>query len=41
VRSIVLKGSGFELLAGQVAALAAFGLGVMVLASLRFRKRLD
>jgi ABC-2 type transport system permease protein len=41
VRSIVLKGSGFQLLAGQVAALAVFGLGVMVLASLRFRKRLE
>jgi ABC-2 type transport system permease protein len=41
VRSIVLKGSGFSLLAGEVAALAAFGLGVMVVASVRFRKRLE
>ncbi len=41
VRSILLKGSDFALLAGEVAALAAFGLGVMVLASLRFRKRLE
>lgn len=41
VRSIVLKGSGFALLSGEVTALAAFGLGVMVLASVRFRKRLE
>lgn len=41
VRSILLKGSDFALLAGEVAALAAFGLGVMVLASVRFRKRLE
>ena len=41
VRSIVLKGSGFGLLAGEVAALALFGLGVLILASVRFQKRLE
>jgi hypothetical protein len=37
----VLKGSGFALLAGEVSALVAFGLGVVILASVRFRKRLE
>ncbi|MDD3826343.1 MAG: ABC transporter permease [Anaerolineae bacterium] len=41
VRSIILKGSGFALLAQEVITLAVFGLGVVVLASVRFRKRLE
>lgn len=41
VRSIILKGSGFALLAREVITLAIFGLGVVVLASARFRKRLE
>lgn len=41
VRSIVLKGVGLNVLAGEVAALAVFGVGVMVLAAARFQKRLE
>jgi ABC-2 type transport system permease protein len=41
VRSIILKGVGFQVLAGEVAALAVFGGAVVVLAALRFRKRLE
>jgi ABC-2 type transport system permease protein len=41
VRSIVLKGAGFEMLAGDVLALGLFGLAVLGLAAIRFRKRLD
>lgn len=41
VRSIILKGVGFEVLAGEVAALAAFGTAVVFLSAVRFRKRLD
>lgn len=41
VRSIVLKGVGLKVLAGEVAALAVFGVGVMVLAAARFQKRLE
>ena len=41
VRSIVLKGAGFEMLAGDVVALGLFGLAVLGLAAIRFRKRLD
>ena len=39
VRAIVLKGVGLQLLAGEVAALAVFG--VIVIAASRFRKRLE
>jgi ABC-2 type transport system permease protein len=41
VRSIVLKGVGYEALRGEVAALAAFGLVTLLLAAARFRKRLE
>jgi ABC-2 type transport system permease protein len=41
VRSIILKGVGFEVLAGEVAALALFGLVTVSLAAARFRKRLE
>lgn len=41
VRSIILKGVGFQVLTGEVAALAVFGGAVMLLAAARFRKRLD
>lgn len=41
LRAIVLKGVGLELLVGDVLALAAFGGGVLGLAALRFRKRLE
>ena len=41
VRSIILKGVGFQILAGEVASLAVFGAAVMILSSLRFRKRLE
>jgi ABC-2 type transport system permease protein len=41
VRSIILKGVGFQALAGEVAALAVFGAVVMLLAATRFRKRLE
>jgi ABC-2 type transport system permease protein len=41
VRAIILKGVGFEVLAGDVAALAVFGVVVLVVAALRFRKRLE
>jgi ABC-2 type transport system permease protein len=41
VRSIVLKGVGFETLAPEVTALIIFGTVVLVLAAARFRKRLE
>jgi len=41
VRSLLLKGVGFAALQNEIISLAAFGLVIMTLASLRFRKRLD
>jgi ABC-2 type transport system permease protein len=41
VRSVILKGVGFGALAGEVLALAIFGVVVLVLAAARFQKRLD
>ena len=41
VRSLLLKGVGFGALQTEIISLAAFGLVIMTLASLRFRKRLD
>ena len=41
LRSIVLKGVGFEALAGEVAALIAFGVVVVLLSAARFQKRLE
>ncbi len=40
IRGIILKGVGFSVLAEQVAALAVFGVTIMVVAAARFRKRL-
>lgn len=40
IRGIILKGVGLPVLAEQVVALAAFGVGIMVVAAARFRKRL-
>ncbi|NTV64231.1 MAG: ABC transporter permease [Oscillochloris sp.] len=41
VRGIVLKGVGIPALTPQIIALSIFGLALIVLASARFRKRLD
>jgi ABC-2 type transport system permease protein len=41
VRSLLLKGVGFAALRSEIISLAIFGLVIMTLASLRFRKRLD
>lgn len=41
IRGIILKGVGLPVLAEQVAALAVFGVGIMVVAAARFRKRLE
>ncbi|MBL8089419.1 MAG: ABC transporter permease [Anaerolineales bacterium] len=41
IRSLLLKGVGIEAIQGEVIALIIFGLVIMTLAALRFRKRLD
>jgi len=41
MRGIIVKGVGLEVLAGQVGALVVFGVVIMVVASTRFRKRLE
>ena len=41
LRGIFLKGSGIDVLWPEAAILAGFGLGIVTLAALRFRKRLD
>ena len=41
IRGVFLKGSGFSVLWPEMLILLAFGLSALVLASLRFRKRLD
>jgi ABC-2 type transport system permease protein len=41
VRSLLLKGVGFAALQTEIVSLAIFGVVIMTLASLRFRKRLD
>jgi len=41
IRSLLLKGSSAANLQVEIIALAIFGLGLMTIASLRFRKRLD
>ena len=40
-RGIILKGVGLDLLIGEVVALAVFGVAVLVLAAVRFRKSLE
>lgn len=41
IRSVLLKGTGAASLQDEILALAAFGLVLMTIAALRFRKRLD
>jgi ABC-2 type transport system permease protein len=41
IRSLLLKGVGIQALHMEILALVVFGFGLMALASLRFRKRLD
>jgi len=41
IRSLMLKGVGLAIVKQDVLALAIFGVAIMTLASLRFRKRLD
>jgi ABC-2 type transport system permease protein len=41
VRGLFLKGTGFEVLWPQMAILAVYGVSVLGLSALRFRKRLD
>jgi ABC-2 type transport system permease protein len=41
IRSLLLKGVGADALVPQIIALAIFGIVIMGLAALRFRKRLD
>ena len=41
VRAIFLRGSGIEVLWREAATLAVMGVGILTLAALRFRKRLD
>jgi ABC-2 type transport system permease protein len=41
VRGILLKGVGMRILYQEVAALAIFGVAIMLLAATRFRKRLE
>jgi ABC-2 type transport system permease protein len=41
IRSLLLKGVGIQSLQTEIIALMVFGVGLMTLASLRFRKRLD
>ena len=41
IRGVFLRGSGFAVLWPEALVLAVFGAGILTLASLRFRKRLD
>ncbi|GAB4466119.1 MAG: ABC transporter permease [Anaerolineales bacterium] len=41
IRSLLLKGVGLETIQGDVLAMTLFAVGIMTLAALRFRKRLD
>jgi ABC-2 type transport system permease protein len=41
IRSLLIKGVGIEAIRVEIIALAVFGVGIMTLAALRFRKRLD
>jgi len=41
IRGVFLRGSGIDILWPQAVALAGMGLGILTVASLRFRKRLD
>ena len=41
VRGLFLKGSGVDVLWPQMVALAVFGVTILSLSAMRFRKRLD
>ncbi|MBU0705312.1 MAG: ABC transporter permease, partial [Chloroflexi bacterium] len=41
IRGIILKGVGLQILLQEVVALIIFGVAIMLLASSRFRKRLE
>jgi len=41
IRSLMVKGVGIEAIRNEIIALAIFGVGIMTVAALRFRKRLD
>jgi ABC-2 type transport system permease protein len=41
IRSLLLKGVGFTALQSEIISLAVFGIVIMTLAAMRFRKRLD
>ena len=41
IRSLLIKGVGASALREEIVALLLFGLAIMTLATLRFRKRLD
>jgi len=41
IRALTIKGSGISALQNEIIALVLFGFGIMIFASLRFRKRLD
>jgi ABC-2 type transport system permease protein len=41
IRSLMIKGVGINALYNEIFALFIFGLGIMTIAALRFRKRLD
>jgi ABC-2 type transport system permease protein len=41
IRSLMIKGVGWQAIQGETLALAVFGLAIMTAAALRFRKRLD
>ncbi len=41
IRALLIKGVGAAAIQNEIIALTVFGLGIMVLAALRFRKRLD
>lgn len=41
IRSLMMKGVGIAALKNEIIALAVFGSGILLVASLRFRKRLD
>jgi ABC-2 type transport system permease protein len=41
IRSLMIKGVGYQALTEEIIALVIFGIGIMSVAALRFRKRLD
>jgi ABC-2 type transport system permease protein len=41
IRSLMLKASSIQALQQEIVALAIFGISLMTIAALRFRKRLD